>query len=381
MKWLFVASDPWPMHHGTALRVFHLARELSSAGDSVTLLTDWQGKGAREAYEAIGASYKQVPASREGTACKKNTLYQVNSSFTVELEKGKGDHDVVVLFAAEMLQHAKVCCGYPQIVADLIDDPVLAALRRLRRPSSFRWALRNLRLLWDLRRYEMRYRAAVDLFTFVTDVDAGSFRRRNRSCRVAAIANGVPLDGWAGPAQSAEPYLLFVGNLSFVPNRTAVEHLVWNVAPLVWQQCPDVRFRLVGGNPPPWLVDHPDPRLAATGFVDDVRPHICGARGVIIPMVTGTGIKNKLLEAWAAAKAVVATPLACQGVPVRQGENILLGRSARELAAAIVSVWQDAELAERLATAGRAVVVREFSWPLMAAGLRRAVSGLAGGGR
>jgi len=370
MKWLFVTADPWPMHHGTALRVFHLARELTAIGDRVAVLTDWRGEGAREAYEAEGVNYEEVPQSEE-VGLAKGIPYSVNSHFEPRLRQCAGDYDVVVLFAAEMLQYVSFCRNCPNVLADMIDDPVLAAWRRLKKASSLRWGLRNMRLLWDLRRYEKRYLVNVDLFTFVTPEDAHSFNRRNSSIRTQSVANGVSLSTWdSSDGLSGEPYFVFVGNYAFVPNRTAAEFLARKVAPLVWKKCSDVRFRFVGGNPPDWLANHKDCRIETTGFVDDVRPHVIGARGVVIPMVTGTGIKNKLLEAWAARKPVVATPLACQGIPAVDGKNLLLGSTEYELAEAIVRVWESESLAASLSSCGRTVAEREFSWSSMVARLR-----------
>lgn len=356
------------MHHGTALRVFHLARELADAGEAVTILTDWQGEGGREAYGGIGVDYLAIASDEK----QRSGVYPYKGHIAQGVQARAAGYDVVVLFAAEMLQYAQAARQCSCVIADVIDDPVLAAFRRLKRPSSLRWFLRNLRLLWELRQYEKRFLQDVDAFSFVTDVDAGSFTRRNRAVKSYAIANGVSVANWAVAQTTAEdPYLVFVGNYAFVPNRTAAEFLARKVAPLVWEQCGEVKFCFVGSNPPEWLASHSDPRIETTGFVDDVRPFIAAAKGVVIPMVTGTGIKNKLLEAWAAQKPVVATPLACQGIPAVDGENLLLGRNAREVAGAIVRLWGDDALAERLAVKGREVVAGEFSWATMAEKLRQ----------
>ena len=153
--------------------------------------------------------------------------------------------------------------------------------------------------MFELRRYEKKYLNRVDLFTFVTSEDAHSFKRRNRKNYVAVVANGV--DTVDSPIElvnkAREPYVIFVGNYKFIPNQTAAEFLVHKIAPLVWEKKPDVKFVLVGSNPPSWLKNHPDTRIEATGFVDDVHPYVTNAKIAIIPMVTGTGIKNKLLEA------------------------------------------------------------------------------------
>jgi glycosyltransferase involved in cell wall biosynthesis len=112
-----------------------------------------------------------------------------------------------------------------------------------------------------------------------------------------------------------------------------------------------------------------------TGWVPDLRPLLWAATVVTLPMRIGTGIKNKLLEAWSAGAAVVATPLACQGVPAEDEQNLLLGRTPAELAGQIVRLIRQGDLRARLGQAGQALVRRQFTWAAMA----QRLSELAGG--
>jgi glycosyltransferase involved in cell wall biosynthesis len=87
-------------------------------------------------------------------------------------------------------------------------------------------------------------------------------------------------------------------------------------------------------------------------------------------MRVGTGIKNKLLEAWAAGCAVVATTRACQGIPARHGQNLLQVDSPADLAAAVNRLIRDSDLRRRLGDAGRRTVLTHFTWPAAAERLR-----------
>ena len=376
MNWLFVSTDPWPMHHGAALRIFHLARELSSLGEKVTVLSDLKDRACREAYEEIGACYEQIEPKL--TPPNSSELFALNPSYAQNIKRCSKDYDVLVFFTAKLFQLVAHCSDSSQIVADFIDDPILSAKRRLMRPSSLRWAFNNLQLLFELRRYEKKYLNRADLFTFVTSKDANSFQRRNRKSRVDVVANGVDrIHCRIDPALKAPPpYVIFVGNYKFIPNQTAAEFLVHKIAPLTWKKSPEVKFVLVGSHPPSWLKDHPDKRIEATGFVDDVYPYVANAKAAIIPMVTGTGIKNKLLEAWAAQIPVVATPLACQGVNAMEGKNLLTGKNAQGLSDALIRVLTDSNMAQRLAQEGYKTVSNDFAWQQMAKKLRNNVLSL-----
>lgn len=371
MKWFFVTSDPWPMHHGTALRVYHLARKLSATVD-VEIVTDWKGEGAEEAYNEIGVSFTRTSLQNKDAHVNRYGPYPYNENLHQLIQDKIGDNCVLILSSAKMLQYALACPQKAIIISDMIDEPVLAAKRRLLTSGSIKWAYRNLRLIWELRRYEKSFLDYVDLFTFVTSVDSGIFSNRNPDACVKTISNGVSVSYWENfSVEQFEqtdkiPYVVFVGNYTFVPNRKAAEYLVNKIAPIVWQSCPDVRFKFVGGNPPDWLKDHPDDRVEATCFVDDVRPFVKGAKMVAIPMTTGTGIKNKLLEAWAACKPVVATPLACQGIPAENNVNILIGKKAAEIASGICRLWRDDNMCRDIADKGREVIELQFSWEMAA---------------
>jgi len=142
---------------------------------------------------------------------------------------------------------------------------------------------------------------------------------------------------------------------------------------LIWVREPGAKVVIVGASPPEAIRKFHGGNVEVTGWVDDVRPKLWQATVVVLPMRIGTGLKNKLLEAWAARRAVVATPRACQGVPARDGENLLLGRSPQALADAAVRLLRDAPLRGRLAQAGQKTVVTQFTWSAAADALRRGV--------
>ncbi len=132
----------------------------------------------------------------------------------------------------------------------------------------------------------------------------------------------------------------------------------------------------MGAEPTAEVLALAGPRVEVTGRVEDIRPYIWNSDVVLLPMTSGTGIKNKLLEAWACGVAVVATPLACQGIPAVDGENLLLGSDPGKLATAALRLLQDSELQSAIAAEGRRAVEVQQTWPMMADRLRAAVAAI-----
>jgi glycosyltransferase involved in cell wall biosynthesis len=172
-----------------------------------------------------------------------------------------------------------------------------------------------------------------------------------------------------------EPTVVFTGYMSNPNNERAAVFLVREVAPLIWRELPKARIQIVGADPSEALCTLSSERVEVTGRVDEIRPFLWNASVVLLSMQSGTGIKNKLLEAWAASAPVVATPLACQGVPAKDGENLLLADSGEALSRATIKLVHDPVRRQRIVEAGRKTVMAELTWTSAAQRMRQAVLG------
>ncbi|NLF30011.1 MAG: glycosyltransferase [Planctomycetes bacterium] len=372
MRWLFVtAAFPWPLDHGTYLRVYHLARTLAAGGDDVALLAPGDDPDGRRAYAQAGVRVLDGPAAGPPPGAYRGA-HPPDEALARAVARRAGDADVAVLVHARTLQHAPAARP-ARVVADLVDDLVVEEGRKLwrdLRPPA--WA-RRAQFLARQRACERRLVPSIDLATFVSDVDARAFARRHRGAAVGVVPNGVDAAHFAppGPPGSVSPTVVFVGRLAHPPNADAARWLLGPVASHLRRLEPAARIVIVGGDAPPDLQALAGPGDRITGRVEDVRPWLWDAAAVALPMRIGTGVKNKLLEAWAAGKAVVATPLACQGVPAAPGENLLVAEGPSALAESIASLLRDPAMRDRLGRRGRQTVLDHLTWQAAGAALRR----------
>ena len=110
-----------------------------------------------------------------------------------------------------------------------------------------------------------------------------------------------------------------------------------------------------------------DPSIEVTGFVDDVRPWLEGSAVVVVPMVSGSGVKNKLLEAMSIGRPIVTTSLGVESLDIEPGRDLLVADDPAAYAEALDRLLGDPELQARLGAAARERVVATYSWDACAA--------------
>ena len=164
--------------------------------------------------------------------------------------------------------------------------------------------------------------------------------------------------------------LVFSANFEYHPNIDAVQFLVNEIWPLTRRNHPGLGLRLVGRGDasirhllPPGSPEQTG--IEVTGPVEDARVEIAQARIVIAPLRAGSGTRIKILEAWAAARCVVATPLAAEGLAAEDGLNIALASSPEDFAARIDALLADAEARQGLAAAGRRTFETSYCWEVV----------------
>ena len=140
------------------------------------------------------------------------------------------------------------------------------------------------------------------------------------------------------------------------------------IMPKVRQKVPGMTLTVVGRNPTSSLLQlsKSDPAIIVTGRVEDVRPYMDRAAAYIVPLRIGGGTRLKIYEAMAMEKAIVSTTVGAEGLPVKNGQDILLADAPEDFAKAVVDVLTDARVAGELGQAAAARVREEFGWDRVA---------------
>ena len=155
----------------------------------------------------------------------------------------------------------------------------------------------------------------------------------------------------------------FSGNLAYHPNVSAVRFFHGEVWPLLRDRWPALIWRLIGKNPHEVeKLINGDARIEVSGPVDDAIRELAAARVVVVPLLAGSGTRFKVIEAWAAGRAIVTTSLGAEGLPARHGENLLIADDPRSFADSVSLLLTSPDLRTKMGATCRALFESEFTW-------------------
>jgi glycosyltransferase involved in cell wall biosynthesis len=186
-------------------------------------------------------------------------------------------------------------------------------------------------------------------------------RRRVQHPHVHVYPNALP--EIARPAVPEANCILFSGNLEYHPNVEAVRWFRAHVWPRLRDRFPELEWRLAGSS------SHGianlvagDERIRVLPPMKDAIPVLAEAKVCVVPLLSGSGTRFKILEAWAAARAVVSTRIGAEGLDAKSGEHLLIADSPQDFADAVGRLLEDPDLRARLGEAGRALYLNRFTW-------------------
>jgi GT2 family glycosyltransferase/glycosyltransferase involved in cell wall biosynthesis len=163
-----------------------------------------------------------------------------------------------------------------------------------------------------------------------------------------------------------EPFtLLFLGSFRHLPNQEALTWFIQNVYPKVQAKEPRVRLIVIGSEPPPRHSLPADSSIELVGFVEDVRQPLLQYSVFLCPILSGSGVRVKLLEAFAAGIPVVSTRLGAEGLASKDGEICALADDPEEFAEKTLALIENSSRAEAMAVRAREHVVNQRDMPRM----------------
>jgi sugar transferase (PEP-CTERM/EpsH1 system associated) len=376
---LFLAHRiPFPPNKGDKIRSFHLLRHLAGRheihlGAFVDDPADWQ---YRDALAPYCKSVKLIPlhplrarlASLAGLLSGEAlTLPYYRSRALRQWADGlaaSGGVACGLAFSSAMAQFMPATL--PRRVLDMVDvdsDKWTQYALTQRWPLAWVYAREGRRLA----EWEARVAQDFDATLLVSPAEAALLRARVPAARhkIGAFENGVDADYFSPARAYPNPYapgvlgVVFTGAMDYWPNVDAVTWFADRVFPAVRDVVPAAQFTIVGSHPSEAVAALArQPGVVVTGSVPDVRPYLAHAACAVAPLRIARGIQNKVLEAMAMARPVVASAQAAEGIRAEAGRDFDLAKSEAEFAHAVVARLQTAASA----APARDCILAHYDW-------------------
>lgn len=162
--------------------------------------------------------------------------------------------------------------------------------------------------------------------------------------------------------------ILTLGTLHYPPNADGIRWFIQTVFPLITQKEEDATLTIIGKNPPEdfiRLAEQKPDQIRVTGYVPDLTPYLQNAAVIVIPVRTGSGMRVRILTAFAHAMPVVTTTVGLEGIDATNGKEVLLADTPQQFSDTVIDLLQDTSLQQRLAINGRKLVEEKYDWQVV----------------
>ncbi len=385
---------PYPPNKGDKVRSYHLLKHLAARHQVFlgTFMDDPEDAAHIATLRSLCAEVHVEPLtpSRAKLASLAGLLtgealtlrYYRSAGLRRWVGRVAGQHQLQasVVFSSSMAQYAEDLPGVPMLVDFVdVDSAKWSQYARERAwPMSWLYGREGRRLLAYERDVALKARRSF----FVTESETALFRglAPDAAGRVEAISNGVDAQvftadaGRRSPFQSGERAVVFTGAMDYWPNVDAVRWFATDILPALRREWPALRFYIVGRNPDAAVQALAGEGVAVTGTVPDVRPYLQHADVVVAPLRLARGIQNKILEAMAMGRPVVAASTCVAALGVRDGEDLVSAEQADDYVRAVSSLLADPDRAAKVGAAGRRCVLQRYAWSAHLSGIDRHLS-------
>ena len=380
---------PYPPNQGDEVRSYHLLKHLAARHRVFlgTFVDDPQDERYVASLAPLCADVHAVRlnprtaklASLAGllTGRALTLEYYQNASLSRWVAQTAADQaiDAAVVFSSSMAQYVDALPDVPMLV-DFVD---VDSAKWTEYAGAHRWPLS-----WLYRRegerllaYERAVAARARRSFFVTDNETALFRGLAPECSamIESMNNGVDATYFAPDPKRASPFpvgvipLVFTGAMDYWPNIDAVTWFVQEVLPAIRCAWPQLHFFVVGRSPTPAVQALACDGVVVTGTVPDVRPYLQHAAAVVAPLRVARGIQNKILEAMAMARPVIASQTCVDSIDARPGTELLAASDSSDFAAHVDALLRSRDLAAEIGRAGRQRVLKRYSWDAHLSGI------------
>jgi glycosyltransferase involved in cell wall biosynthesis len=219
-------------------------------------------------------------------------------------------------------------------------------------------------LTQKLRRYEISSLDQYDYLVPITQRDLNLFRRLGARCRAIVTPIGLETNRYTPDYRSYQqpPSLSFIGSLDWMPNIEGLQWFLDQVWPALHSRYPQLQLHVAGRNTPASLRQVSRPNVVIHGEVPDARAFINQHSFMMVPLLSGSGMRAKILEGMALGKVVVTTSLGLEGIDARHRQEVLVANTPEQFIEVLAPYLEQPSRAQQLGGRARELVQAEYDY-------------------
>ncbi|MFZ1082433.1 MAG: glycosyltransferase family 4 protein [Candidatus Kryptoniota bacterium] len=371
---------PYPLTDGGSISIFNITRQLSERGAQIYFVAVSGNPKSDLPDELSRLCQDGLIADTTKTYGLKTALINLFSSAPINIQKyhAKSTLDKIVDFVKNKqfdlihVDHLHVAY-YGIALSRIFNVPValrehnleLKIMERFSKSSGnpvYRAYAKS--QMKKFMKYEPLICSMVDKCIMITEEDRDRLLSMRKDVDAIVIPAGVDTDFFK-PSDliGDEDTIIYVGGLDWLPNIDGLKWFVNEVMPIVIKSKPNVKFYIYGKGASHGVDKLDDGKnVIVKGFIKDVRQAFEKGRVMVVPLLAGSGIRIRILEAMAAGKPIVTTSIGCEGIKTEPGKNIMVADTAKHFAEKVLLLLNDGNLCKAIGKEAGSFVSDEYSW-------------------
>lgn len=370
---------PYPPNEGGKIVSYNTLKYLSKYGHEVTVCTFYSEKEDREEIP-LDIDLHLIPVDYANTL--KGAFFNLFSTLPYNMQKyikremldkvfeiiKQKKIDLVYVDHLHMAYYGKIIKkAFPQLNVVLrqhnVESQIMKRVAQQERNPLLKkyYELQYVRLY----RYESEVVNYYNECFMITKEDLELMKNMNKDVKLSILPAGIDTTKYK-PMNTklvSNPTITFLGSMKWLPNINGIEWFMENVFPSLVKKIPDIKFYIVGKNPPEKFKVYKKKyanNIEITGFVEDERPYIATADVFIVPLNIGGGMRIKILNALAMKKAVVTTSIGAEGIELKDG-SMVVADSPEDFLNSIIKLIKDKEFSSKISQLGFQEVSKKYS--------------------
>lgn len=213
-----------------------------------------------------------------------------------------------------------------------------------------------------LKKYEIEVFNAIDGIAAMTKVDENDFKKLGFKKRIEAIPTGYIIRGQENVSEPVEENSIFhIASMDWLPNVEGVDWFLTNVWPIIAQSKGIAKLYLAGREMPDSYYNLNLPNVTVVGKVKSAKEFYLSKKIMIVPVLSGSGMRIKIVEGMALGKIIISTTIGAEGINCTSGENIIIADTPKDFANAICKCLEDSEYCNRIGENAQRLIASEYS--------------------